>query len=623
MPNGRRSSTTSITDTANKALVELTKCAGLVFSAVQPSYPWLRLLSLLTQACRDKVRVDLGLKKNSVPDQRVVEVKSVGSGRPTFTEVCTLMSHLLSSLPLDTQQQTEAARVMEVLSVLTGLITDHLDILSSGELVVGVKLCHGILEKLIPSVTLPVQDNTAVMSLASRPESRNSVLTHVSSSTHMRSSAPYAIANMSFPLSTAMIEESTGLSDSTSSAEDVGEGIIQIGIEASEMKSHSETSSQILGEDITDILPHDDDCDDHLDDDDDDDSSKQEQMYSDAMEQSIHNKETDSSHSTVGPDPASFENSSSHEIDGYASDREFQQSDFISNINREEDLPSLDDGTEVYALSSLYKYVLEFERFFCNFVQKRILADPVQLDEFQSMLLTPSYETSVGELKSLLKECLMCSMEQEQQGSSEVGAGRKTAYDAINLPRSLACGEDQQRSPPAAPQPLSSTVHLRHDFTDDMQTFEVSCAILVDLSSIPTTSGKPYKFSSSVCYLTPTSPRSSTDNESVNSSGSISSNKQCDNKKRSSSNNNNSLPGWLVALCSCTVSNIVTLQHPALAALLELLTLANSELSVWREGGTGSLAPNGEEGVLTINIIPRIHTTHMHLLLHHTSLYQV
>lgn len=158
---------------------------------------------------------------------------------------------------------------------------------------------------------------------------------------------------------------------------------------------------------------------------------------------------------------------------------------------------------------------------------------------------------------------------------------------------------------------LHLTSVCRHDYADDMETFQLACSILVDLSSIPTTAGKPYNFSSSVTALAVASADNSDASDGVSRS--------CHGRPASCQ-----LSGWLVALCACTCSSAVTLQQAALAALLELLTLAHSDLSVWRDTVGGGFAPNGgEEGVLTVSIIPRIHPTHMHVLLHHTSLYQV
>ena len=579
--NGRKMSSieenSSKQPSAVKGALELHKSAGLVFSAMQPSYPWLRLLGLLTQACAYMVRTNLGLKKNSRAGQEEMCVRKVGSGGPHFTEVCTLMSLLLNSLPLDTQQQTESARIMEVLSVVTSLITDHLDILTSSELLVGIKLCHGILRKLIPSVTLPIQEPGTTSAVdVSRSESQASIATH--NSYHNLNHNGINLSN-AFPRSSPMIEESSfhTSSSSVSSAEDVCEGIVQIGIEANEANNsvdENQSTPTELSNSLPLLLPAED--------------------ISNATQEST-------------PDSSLPPSLGSRTADGLGGKEEFADKENTRSATPSDVFAdAMQDDYRNYSSSSLYSYVSDFEKLFANFVQKRVLADDTKvLQEFQQTLFISSHDNKVGELKSLLKECLLCALEQDSlpcNQSTKNGCISPTFADSRKSSGKTTCCPNN-----SIPR-LSSMISLAEDGHESFEAFEVACAILIDLSSIPTTSGQPYHFPSSISSIN--SRSSSVSPQPISSSSPPAA---------------NILPTWLVALIACSCSSQVSLQHTALSTFVELVTLAQSELSVWREGG-GSLAPNpatGEEGVVTINIIPRIHPTHLHLLIHHTTLYQV
>lgn len=355
--------------------------------------------------------------------------------------------------------------LLQVLSAVTGLITDHLDVLTCSELLLATQLCHGILHKLIPSITLPPvhQDNQAI---TLRPESRSSVVTHSS----MNYRVNYSLSNQVVPnYPAAMMEE---MSSSLSSVGDGGQGIVQIGIEASEVQSQSDASSNILGEDLADLLPHDatDEeagfsapaslCNSH-------EPSLSNGLRHSSSENNVSNSPSHISASTVNP--ASSCNDVSNHVD--ASDYEDEHSsNFGNDLNREKNDDSENLGnTNEDALCSLYKYVLEFEKFFCNLVQQRIIPDPEMLEEFQRVLLssgrTDTSSSKVGDLHSLLQECLVCALQQEHEKSEDTRAAEavsvRSRKSSLNVTNSqLAAAEASNKSSPTSHR-LVDSVELR------------------------------------------------------------------------------------------------------------------------------------------------------------------
>ncbi|XP_018014100.1 protein dopey-1 isoform X2 [Hyalella azteca] len=144
-PSGDYANTSS--NDCSKALSELNKSAGLVLGAVQPWYPWQQLLIHLQQC--DGVSTH-----DQHSDTASQLVKCVGCGRTTFSELCTLMEHLMQTLPLDTPQQMEAAKLMNVLFVVTEFMAKRMDVLSAKEINTGVTFCHELLQKLMTSVAV-------------------------------------------------------------------------------------------------------------------------------------------------------------------------------------------------------------------------------------------------------------------------------------------------------------------------------------------------------------------------------------------------------------------------------------------------------------------------------------
>ncbi|XP_045609730.2 protein DOP1A isoform X1 [Procambarus clarkii] len=597
----------------NRGFHEITKTATLLFSALQPSYPWMHLTGLLSQACL--LKATSGNKMEEEKRHNDIDyfsfVKAVGNVQTSVCEVCTLLQHLLTSLPLDTQQQTQASRLPEVLSSVTSLLTEHLTVLNAHELSVGLSLCQSILHKLIPSVTLPPVSNL------SRPESRASIGTFASLQLHGLSQVTTVTRSLVVP------EAAARESPPTES------GIVQIGIEANELDvSQSEenqnlghssgtsvtrdsSSSSNLNENLTDVEAETSfisNCSKLLANDIKKSEMEIESDTGKSKEPGIDENDfmNDDIFSMNPNDPVDlFEINEMQNID--RTESKFLE-DYKVLIGREEDMGGVAAHQELsriqvsqeasedeyesapqspnhHASSPIHNYVKDFEKFFLEFIQKKIISNKSSIVDFQNVLYRSDMFgiDSLSELKYLLKECLQCC--EAECGSKEspvVGKQR-----SLLLPSQKICSTLSRSTSPVNSNSknenidFSSFLQLDPKSNEQLRVFKVSCNILVDLSSLPTTPG-----------LALTRPSAN-------------------------------IPQWLVGLLACVVcGNQVSPEFTltSVSTLLELVMLAQSELSVWQN--ESALGGDGDAGVVTVNITPLLLPTHTHILLYHTLVYQ-
>ncbi|XP_042221570.1 protein dopey-1 homolog isoform X2 [Homarus americanus] len=594
----------------NRGFHEITKTATLLFSALQPSYPWMHLTGLLSQACLLKATSGSNMEevKSNKASSCFALVGAVGSSQMSVCELCTLLQHLLTSLPLDTQQQTQASRLPEVLSSITALLTEHLIVVTAQELSVGLSLCQAILHKLIPSVTLPPLTNL------SRPESRASIGTFASLQLH-------ALSQVStVPRPTVVPEASARESPPSES------GIVQIGIEAneedvslSEENRNNEYSTDtsvtgentsIVNENLTDIeaetsficngpklLSED--------------SRKSETE----IENDIGNSEESAKDGNVSVKDDVFSMKLNTTVDLFdldevedMVDKTESKLEFDASTDRREkmdsigvhhpDLSHLEISQEASEdeyesapqspnhqnSSPIHSYVKNFEKFFIEFIKKKLISNNSSIIDFQNMLYRSDMLgiDSLSELKNLLKECLHCC--EAKNGSKGSQATRNPS--SLTSPRTTPSKLSHSNSPVHMQSKdefidFMSVLKLNPKSDEQLGVFKVSCSILVDLSSLPTTPG-----------LTLTRPSAS-------------------------------IPQWLIGLLACVVCGGQVSPEFSLASistLLELVMLAQSELSVWQ--CESALEGGGEAGVVTVNITPLLLPTHTHILLYHTFVYQ-
>ena len=567
----------------NRGFHEITKTATLVFNALQPSYPWMHLTDLLRQTCLlRKASNYMKDKENSL-----VLVENVGDPQTSVCEVCTLLQHLLISLPLDTQQQTQASRLPEVLSTVTTLLTDHLLILEARELLAGLSLCQAIVHKLIPSVTLPPAYSF------SRPDSRTSIGTFASLQLQALSQVSPVMRPLSVPEAAARESPPTEC------------GIVQIGIEASEedpnTNDQSSNSSLVDGNsNVSEILEMEaetsficspnnvvSDCKTNL---------VEAESYPKNNEQSVENKDyadkTDDIFECIEKQNLNDkgENGSQIELEiSVATKRETESMNeaplppqlFNHHEGSEDEFESAPQSPNHCKFSPIHSYVKDFERFFLEFIQKRLILSSSSLTDFQDGLYRGEVlgADSIYELKSLLNECLLCCETSEKAKVCQ--KTERLLY--LSSPESSSAIHSQHFKKKTKNNDLQSFVQFSPESSEQLEVFQVSCSLLVDLSSLPTT-----------LDVVPAHP-------SIN------------------------IPQWLFGLLACVICGQQVSQKFSLASistLLELVMLAQSELSVWRRafmqdtGGT-------EAGVVTVNITPLLLPTHTHILLRHTSVYQV
>ncbi|XP_069939325.1 protein DOP1A isoform X4 [Cherax quadricarinatus] len=593
----------------NRGFHEITKTATLLFSALQPSYPWMHLTGLLSQACLLKATHGNAMEEEKSHKDCSSLVKAVGSLQMNVCEVCTLLQHLLASLPLDTQQQTQSSRLPEVLSSITSLLTEHLTVLNAHELSVGLSLCQSVLHKLIPSVTLPPAANL------SRPESRASIGTFVS----LQLQALSHVSTVTRPI---IVPEASARESPPTEC-----GIVQIGIEANEEDvSQSEESKHMDHSSSTSVTG--------------------ESSSSSNINENITDMEAETSFisdcSKVLPDDFKKAEMEIESVTGKSEDPNIDENDFVKDdifikyndsvdlfevnvlqdmdkienklvreyevlpdkgvaledVTVHHDLPQLQLSQEAsedeyesapqspnhLTYSPIHGYVKDFEKFFLELIQKKIICNNSSVLDFQNVLYRSDIlgVDSLSELKYLLRECLECCEAEGDSRESPV----TFKHQSLPSPSRKICS---RLSHPTSP--VHSNKNENVDFTSFLQldpksdkqlsVFKVSCSILVDLSSLPTTPG-----------LSLTRPSTN-------------------------------IPHWLVGLLACVVygrqvSPEFTLT--SISTLLELVMLAQSELSVWQSESV--LEGDGDAGVVTVNITPLLLPTHTHILLYHTLVYQ-
>lgn len=595
----------------NRGYHEITKTATLVFNALQPSYPWMHLTGLLSQACLLTASSGSSLEENKKNNEsgHLALVEDVGSPRMSVCEVCTLMHHLLTSLPLDTQQQTQASRLPEVLSSVTALLTEHLTVLTARELSVGLSLCQATLHKLIPSVTLPPAASL------SRPDSRASIGTFASLQLH-------ALSQVSTVTRPPVVPEAAARESPPTEC-----GIVQIGIEASEEEvslseenktvEHSSSTSitgesNIISEDLVD-------------------EEAETSFISNISKLSTEDPRKPGTEIDLGKSEEPIPEKNDNLKDSSCA----VKPDVIVDLFELHELKDVDDMTEAEVIteyeiptdsgvemgditlhchdlcqlqvsqeasedeyesapqspnhlgsSPIHSYVKIFENFFLEFIQKILISSNTSLVDFQNMLYRSQMLgiDSLSELKYLLKECLHCC--ETKKGSKGSPTARRLSM--LASPTHTIHPVFLHSTSPIHSQINDENVAVMSAFKlnphagEQLEVFKVSCSILVDLSSLPTTPG-----------LTLTRPSTS-------------------------------IPQWLIGLLACVICGDQVSQEftlVSISTLLELVMLAQSELSVWQY--ESALERGGEAGVVTVNITPLLLPTHTHILLYHTMVYQV
>ncbi|CAL4066338.1 unnamed protein product, partial [Meganyctiphanes norvegica] len=590
----------SISSSNSRGLSELTKQAILLFSSFEPSFPWMHLLALLKQSCKNRAEESIMEESFRNPDEPVI-VNPVGSSEVSVGEVCTLLQHLLIVLPMDTQQHNQASRLPHVLSAVTSLLTQHIAILSAAELSVGLELCQGVLTKLIPSVTVPSVSQKHQQ--ISRPESRSSMATLASLQINADS-----VGTLPFSQPKASTVKETPARESPPSES----GIVQIGIEANEEASTVEdeyqesvcatesvkivdmsssttsgstssysgkTSEGVspLGDlDLASIYPES--------------VEEEEEVHSnrrysletcdvESIAQSVaaYSESSDSIGRRSTLPVEAFNNVKFHLLSENMQSKDSFGSQKLLNCDLSEE--EYESATQSpYGLSPLHSYVLEFEKFFLTLIQKRILKRNSSLQDFvKNLYQSDNTENDpLSELKLLLYQCLLCHNSSDSL-KTDIKKENEDKLMGKNIVRKESMTNEYSNT-------YSSLIELNTNAELEYGVFKTSCKLLVELSSLPTTPG---------IYLSPPS---------------------------------HLLPQWLVGLLSCIVggkkssmskkqSCAPQLTLKAIGTLLELVALAQSELSVWRKYKDG-------QGVQHVHIAPLILPQHTHILLHHTHIFQ-
>ena len=224
--------------------------------------------------------------------------------------------------------------------------------------------------------------------------------------------------------------------------------------------------------------------------------------------------------------------------------------------------------------SFLYKYITEFEKFFLEFVKKIILDRNIgSLGKLESLLIGQVVENcDPSRLNNLMNKCL----------SSNFG-GRSSSGQWGNLILQSRTFEDLEY------KQLSSCVALSSLADSFLVAFKIACTILVELSSLPAVSTFPTLAFPNLC------------------------------------NNNDDLPAWLLALISCITGAHdanAAFTHTAISTFLELVALAQSDLSKWKTLAEETAEKN-DQGVTAIRMLPLLTPSHIYSLISNTYIFQV
>lgn len=231
--------------------------------------------------------------------------------------------------------------------------------------------------------------------------------------------------------------------------------------------------------------------------------------------------------------------------------------------NLAEDLPGNPDISKV---SFVFKYMKEFQNLFINFVKKLLIDPDASVNKFEIILMPEVLELSnIKKLKLLLQESIKTSSEQSKLSFSDINTYSKETLE-VEFQSLTSCVR------------FGSHAHLY------LHCFKSLCAILVELSSMP-----------SVMRLS------------------------------RSSVNNKVLPKWLIALLVCAVGGSQMssqFTQTAIATFLELMALAQSDLSAWKLNSSFPPPPE-TQGTTSLRMLPLLTPAHMNTLLNHTFIFQV
>ena len=143
------------------------------------------------------------------------------------------------------------------------------------------------------------------------------------------------------------------------------------------------------------------------------------------------------------------------------------------------------EDISIDSLPILHKYVLQFEDFFCEFVQIRMLTDRNVLSSYQQALLVPRKDSDEEKrLENLLRECLMCiesddknltkldeSKSEPSKDSTKKNDSKKNAPEnkTVRSSKSVRCTAPKNNNN----QLLDEFIDLSINFSHDLECFEV------------------------------------------------------------------------------------------------------------------------------------------------------
>lgn len=440
--------------TTYKGSQELLKCANLFFSTLEPCYIWTYAGTLFDDACERQTTNN----EKASPEHELSlkgEVKSVGSGPPNLSEVCTLTEFLLDTVSLETYMDTPSEHLPGLFLHIITQLTQYCDALLPQEIARSLQLCAKILSRVQPSALANHPDSTKVSALDLSEEKIQ--------------------INIQSDVVKSCGDVTSGQSDRSRANSDL-----------SERKKTSKDKSEAKKS-----------------------SSKMKKSYS-AKFRTKHSKNSLSNYSVSSPVLLSVVRTDGLEM-SFAEDKHVddvaKSSEFISHIGRESpDIgsrsagPSIEFGlnqmdsnlsrygsspintsvTPEFQIPSKQQSVLEqclrqYEKFYVKFVGGQRVINGRKISElFQELLVVLPCETAeihAAKLESLLYRCLKTS---DKEASASVDDSLQSSF----------------RCPSVKSKSYESWVHLKSVNVCQSEQWEepmkVASSLLVELSTFPT-----------------------------------------------------------------------------------------------------------------------------------------
>uniref|UniRef100_A0A8D9B3L0 Protein dopey-1 homolog n=1 Tax=Cacopsylla melanoneura TaxID=428564 RepID=A0A8D9B3L0_9HEMI len=122
---------------------ELIKTANLMFSSLEPQYFWQYTGTMFSEACK---------RENEPESEREAQVKQVGAGALSLTEVCILTEFILDTVTVESYSETPSDHLPSLFLHLVRSLRGHCADLTASQTGLALSLCTKILSRVQPTI---------------------------------------------------------------------------------------------------------------------------------------------------------------------------------------------------------------------------------------------------------------------------------------------------------------------------------------------------------------------------------------------------------------------------------------------------------------------------------------